>query len=92
MLTAKQYLAAANDLQDLDLGSVVSLKGSQVFIKKPPREIQAILAGNPDLCDQEYYAMRFWQPVSKYVPQNMQDNLVNMGVVPRHFFVSRDGL
>ena len=90
MLTAKQYLMAATELEGMGLGCVVALKGSQVFIKKPPGEVEHILAMNSDLCDFEYYKFRFWKPVSKYVSQMMQDNLVAMGAVPRHFFVSRD--
>lgn len=90
MLTVKQYLTAASSLEGLGLGSLTMQKGSHVFLKKSPEESQAILEVNPDLCNPEYYKVRFFQPVSKYVPQDMQDSLVQYSLVPQHYFVKRE--
>lgn len=92
MLTSKQFVTAASDLQEIGLGSLITLptssRPSQVFIKKLPQEVAPVLEENPDLCTVEYYAVRFNLPTSKYVTQQMREKLVSMGLVPYEWFAT----
>ena len=90
MLTAKQFLTAASDLQEIGLGSLASLqtvgRPTIVFIKKVPSEAEEVLDSNPDLCTVRYYATRFSMPNSKYISVTLQDKLVASGLVPAAWF------
>ena len=87
MLTVKQYLMAAQDLESANLGSLVAVETSKgrvshVFIKKLPSEIQPFLAANPDLCTLEYFEARFNKPVSKSVSLIERHHIARLGLVP----------
>ena len=87
MLTVKQFLTAANELQESNLGHVVTVphnggRTSTVFIKQPLDEIRDALAINIDLCPLDYYDTRYKLPVSKSVSLQLRASLVQNGLVP----------
>ncbi len=86
MMSSKQFIGVANDLQDANLGTVMKFQTASrlsfVFIKKPPHEITEALAANLDLCSLEYYTTRYNLPVSKSVPLGIRHQLTSMGLVP----------
>ena len=86
MMTAKQFVAAATELHEANLGQMMSVKCGgrpyMVFIKRPPEEIQDALLMNQDLCQVDYYATRYRLPVSKSVSFALRASLVQSGVVP----------
>ena len=94
MLTAKQFLTAAHDLQAVGLGTVMSMstagRPTRLFIKKHPREAASALEANLDLCEPAYYAVRFNMRTSKYITQLQREKLVDMGMVPHQWFLSED--
>ncbi len=96
MMTTKMYVKAAEELQALNLGTLIPVRGttvghpSQVFIKKKPEEVMDVLQMNPDLCEVEYYARRYNQPISKStqgISLAVRHKLASMGVVPQKLLV-----
>ncbi len=81
-LTSDQFVEAATCLETLALGSVVLLRRSAVFIKKPPNEVTAILESNPHLCSPEYYANRYNKALSRSVPLGIRHELSTKRLVP----------
>ncbi len=87
LLTVKQFLMAANDLQAADMGMLVTIdsgKGhgrTQLFVKKPPEEMEPYLDANPNLCSVEYYRERYYKPVSKSITLIERHYLSKMGAV-----------
>ncbi len=88
MLSAKQFGAIANELQEANMGRVVTLQMKAhsrqflVFIKKPPEEMADVLTANPDLCSLEHYTNKYNSPVSKSVSLGVRHQLASMGIVP----------
>ncbi len=86
MLSSKQFIAIAKEMEHAGLGIIVSLqtgsRPSNVFIKKPPVEIQPILEANLDLCSPEHYTMRYRLPMSKIIHRSTRIHLMAMGLVP----------
>ena len=95
MMSTKQFLRAAEELQRLDLGSLVSLggvtkKGPTVFIKKPPAEIESALLAHPDLCALEYYAHRYNMHITKSlqcISLHVRHSVAKMGLAPAKLLV-----
>ena len=89
--TAQQFSSAANELEKIGFGQVVSLSGTsrsqQVFVKKHPGEAQAVLEANPDLCSPDVYATRFNRQASKTISWNVRSKLVQMGLVSQKQFM-----
>ena len=83
-LRVDQYLEAANNLQVLQLGTVVQVgTKSQVFIKKAPTEgTTAILLANPGLCHPEHYTERYKKSLSKSVSLGIRHQVLKMRLVP----------
>ena len=89
MMSTRQFLKAAADLESLRLGRLVNLsqvaqKPSMVFLKIPPDDIMMELQmdSNADLCSIEIYTKQFHKPVSKSVSLNLRSRLVSTGLVP----------
>ena len=80
--TADQFMEAAHELQSLNLGSVVAMGRSCVFIKRPPDEVMIILDANPDLCSRDFYRSRYNKPLSKSVPLGIRHQLSTKKLVP----------
>ena len=88
MLSVKQFLSACNDLQALNMGTLVSLQQGKrkIFVKRPPDEVQEMLDMNPFLSTLEVYEYRFNRPSPKCISLEVQAALVSMGyVVEAHF-------
>ena len=89
MMTTGQFMKAAQELHDLGLGTLVSVKTaktgqpSKVFVKKAPEDVQVLLEANPDLCNGEYYAVRYNQPVSKSINLGVRFRVAEMGLLPK---------
>ena len=86
MLTVKQFMVAANELEQTNMGKLVCIGksgNSQIFIKAPPEVIQLALEANPDLCGFDYYVARYNKPVSKSISLLERHHLTSAGLVPR---------
>ena len=87
MMTTGQFMNAAQELHDLGLGTLISVKTagqpSKVFVKNAPEVVQVILKANPDLCNGEYYAVRYHQPVSKSINLGVRFRVAQMGLLPK---------
>ena len=85
--TVKQFIRAATSLQDAGLGFLMKLpRGTEVFVKKFPNEVQQVLNANPDLCAWEDYSSRFFlQPPGCITPAFCQ-KLIDLGVATRQHF------
>ena len=86
MMTTIQFEKAAKDLQALNLGTFVIMKGkrgspSSVLVKRSPAEVGTVLAMNGDLCTLDYYESRYSESVSKSVTLNVRSQLANMGLI-----------
>ena len=89
LLSSKQFLLAGQDLEVMGLGRVVHMQGKSsqaVFVKQQPNVAQVVLQANSDLCSSEYYATRFYEEVSKMLPQNLKQGLVTQGHVSPQLF------
>ena len=90
-ITKEQFVAAASALQDLHLGSLVTVRHvhgrpSVNFVKKRPDEVKAILEQETDLCSPSLYEEKFKTPTPACVPQGTRDKLVSLGLVSRDDF------
>ena len=86
MMTTTQFEKAAKELRNLNLGTLVTLKGNRgrmthVFVKRSPTEVGAVLAMNEDLCTLSYFESRYSESVSKTVTLNVRAQLVHMGLI-----------
>ena len=86
MMTTTQFEKAAKELQNLNLGTLVVIKGkcgspSSAFVKRSPAEVYTVLAMNEDLCTLSYYESRYSESVSKTVTLNVRAQLANMGLI-----------
>ena len=86
MLTTIQFEKAAKELQTLNLGTLVTLKGKRgrmtfVFVKRSPAEVGTVLGMNEDLCTLSYYESRYSESVSKTVTLHVRAQLANMGLI-----------
>ena len=90
-MKAKHYVEAAAELERLSFGRLVTVslgansKGavSQVFVKKPPLEVEQTLSVNPDMCTPAVYAERYSKQPSKAVGLTLRAKLVTMRLVPK---------
>ncbi len=92
-ITKEQFVAAASALQDLNLGSLVTVRHihgrpSMNFVKKPPDEIkeQLELEANADLCSPSLYEEKFKAATPACVPQGTRDKLISLGLVSKEDF------
>ena len=86
MMTSIQFEKAAKELQTLNLGTLVMMKGKRgkttpVFVKRSPAEVGTVLVMNEDLCTLSYYESRYSGSVSKTVTLNVRAELANMGLI-----------
>ncbi|XP_072015204.1 uncharacterized protein [Amphiura filiformis] len=85
MLTAKQFMTVAAELESIGLGTIVSLKSAGrptfLFMKHPPEDVIGILEANPDLCSPGYYASRYELPISKIMSPSVREALRSTGLI-----------
>ena len=85
MLTAKQFSAAAEDLQKLNLGVLVSVQvkghSTDYFIKRSPEEVRPILEADPELCLPERFEAQYKRPISKSISLAARAQLAELGLV-----------
>ena len=88
MLTVKQFMMAATQLEDMKLGYLIDVMGrtSQVFIKASPDEAQPILDADPELCTPVRYRCQYSKPISKSITVTERRQLLNLGLVPEEYF------
>ena len=85
MVTRSDYDQATKELEELGLGTVVSLQLSNaptpktVFVKKLPADAKDILEANPGICDFEKYRTSYSMPMSRYVTVSIKKKLIEMG-------------
>ncbi len=91
-LSTREFNDAAKVLENGNFGSFLSIPSNrggghlQVFIKKPPKEVEAALTTNPTLCDRDTYARRYAKSSSKAITFQIRSKLVSMKLVsPDHF-------
>ena len=91
-VTKSKFISACNRLQASNLGFLVQVdnknRQAQVFVKRPPEEVQIILESgeNSDLTSYQEYSQRFALPPSAAVTPPIKEKLVQMGMVkPEHF-------
>ena len=85
-LTKELFNLAARKLRDMQLGTIIEQKDSNIFIKKRPDEIQEILSQNSDLASIEEYVKRFSLPPRQSVPFRMMQRLILQGLVSPDLF------
>ena len=89
MLTVKQFMMAATQLEDMQLGYLVDVSGqgraSHVFIKKSPDEAQLVLETDPELCAPDRYRSQYNKPISKSISISQRQKLLKMGLVPEKY-------
>ncbi len=87
--SVERFLEAANSLQSLGLGKVVTVGklSLKAFIKKPPSEVADILNENFDLCSPEYYEERYNQPLSRTVSLSVRHQLMTAKLVPKQLLM-----
>lgn len=78
--TRQQFLSAAKELERLGYGAVVNLS-QNVFIKKPPHEVREALHANPEICEEDLYAIRYIKAPSKVVSEHLRLQLIKMGYI-----------
>ena len=95
MMSSKQFLKAAQDLAEINLGQLMDLhfrsKHAMVFVKKPPLEIACELEKHPDLCSNEYYVQRYNMPSSKSlqcISLNVRQHVALLGLAPAHLVMT----
>ncbi len=85
MLTAKQFMTVASELESIGLGTIVSLKSAgrptYLYLKHPPENVRGILEANPDLCSLGYYTSRYEMPISKIMSPSIREALRSMGLI-----------
>lgn len=89
LLTSKQFQTICQELEKLDLGTVVFMhrRSSQaVFVKRLPDDARVVLQANPDLCSVEHYTARYYEPASKMLSQSVKEELVAQGHVRPNSF------
>ena len=87
MMSTHQFIKAAQGLVELNLGILVNVspkhgQPSKVFVKKPPEEVQGVLAMNSDLCSPDFYAERYLMPSSKMITLKVRYRVAEMRVCP----------
>ena len=90
-LKSTRFFEAATELQNINLGTLVSLSqqrgvGHKVFVKKSPEEADQVLGANPQLCSVENYTARYRKPPSKAIGLQLKAKLVAMKLVPKKIF------
>ena len=90
-LKAMRFSEAATELQNINLGTLVSIsqtKGrvNKVFVKKSPEEAEQVLGANPHLCSVDNYTARYNKPPSKAIGLQLKAKLVAMKIVPKKIF------
>ncbi len=89
-ISKAKFMAAANQLQAANLGSLVVLdnisRSAHVFVKKPPEEVRGQLQ---DFATDEEYSDRFSLPPASTVNMKMQEELVRLGYVPEAHFINK---
>ena len=90
ILTTKQFLEAAEELEKKNFGKLLKISmGSRVlniFIKKPPAEIEHVLRSNPEWCTFDVYAARYAKASSKAIGLQLRAKLVSMKLVSKKCF------
>lgn len=91
LVSSKQFVEAAEELEKCNLGQLLKMSmGSRmlnIFIKKPPSDIEAILRSNPHLCIFEIYAARYRKPPSKAIGLQLRAKLVALKLVSKNCFI-----
>lgn len=90
-VTSEQFVNAAMELQEANLGMMVKLQGkgspAKVFIKKPPDEVDEALSPYVDLCTVDVYRKRYHLPTSKSISFSLRAKLVAAKLVADKLFV-----
>ena len=87
-----QFTDAASELQQSNLGLFVKLQSgsgsaSNVFIKKPPDEVEEALLPYIDLCNLDKYRERYHMPASKSISFTLRTRLVAAKLVSERLFI-----
>ena len=91
--TVKQFLAAAGELQTMNLGSMVPVtvgKGARptiVFVKRLPVDACRILQSNLDICSPQLYTDKFNGNIPKCITLRMRSYLVSNGFVSEKLLI-----
>ena len=95
MMSTKQFMKAAEDLQAINLGQLLTLKtNSVVFVKRLPMEIGTDLMAHPDLCSLDYYSERYNMPSTKSlqcISLNVRQQVASLGLAPAHLLGDLNG-
>ena len=92
-ITKEQFVVAASALQDLNLGSLVTVRHvhgrpSVNFVKKSPADAKEFLEleANTDLCSPVLYEEKYKASTPACVPQGTRDKLISLGLVTEDDF------
>ena len=94
-LPMRAFLDAADKLEKLNLGTLVSLPSSRgkigrpsiVLVKKLPREAAQALGANPDLCSLDEYVSRYDKPTAKAIGLALRAKIVAKKLVAQSHFI-----
>ena len=91
LVSSKQFVEAAEELEKCNCGQLLKMSmGSRVlniFIKRPPPDIESILRSNPHLGIFEIYAARYGKAPSKAIGLQLRAKLVALKLVSKNCFM-----
>lgn len=89
-VSSQHYMMAAERLEALSIGSLVTLShGATLFLKRPPEDVQAILAVSPGICTMDLYAEKYRGPTPACISWKHRSALITEGFVSERFFTHK---
>ena len=92
-LTTNNFIEAAKELEKTNFGKMVTMQNSgghsvlNIFLKKPPDEVEQVLSANPDLCRFEFYSMQYAKGSPKSIRFSLRTKLVALKLVAQDHFM-----